>query len=132
MKNSGFYPQRLGDEIKSTEDYLGKLEELIENAVLGIVILDAFRPNVLFEFGFLKGKKKPIILLQSKDTVINVKTLYKLWQDSGLSEKQFNMLKNPRIDCPSHFSDIAGKHIAYIDCYARESDPNHPSVVLRN
>ncbi|HHT9113381.1 MAG TPA: hypothetical protein ACFYD0_08670 [Candidatus Wunengus sp. YC65] len=131
LKNNGFNPQRLGDEIRSTEDYLKKLEELIENSVLGIVVLDAFRPNVLFEFGFLKGKKKPLILLQSNNACVNVKTLYKSMQDSGLSEKQFNTLKNPRIDCPSHFSDFAGKHIAYIDWSARETDTNHPSIVLR-
>ncbi|MBI2447698.1 MAG: hypothetical protein HYV48_04110, partial [Candidatus Omnitrophica bacterium] len=132
LKNNGFNPQRLGDEIRSTEDYLKKLEELIENSVLGIVVLDAFRPNVLFEFGFLKGKKKPIILLQTKDAVVNVKTLYKSRHDSELSERKFNILKNPRIDCPSHFSDFAGKHIAYIDWSVRDTDPSHPSIVLRN
>ena len=132
LRDKGFNAQRLGDEIRSTEDYLNKLEELIENCVLGIVILDAFRPNVLFEFGFLKGKGKPIILLQTKGAVVNVKTLYKSDQDSGLSTKYFNMLKNPLIVCSFHFSDFAGKHIAYIDWSVIDTDPNHPSVVLRN
>jgi len=45
--------------MRSGEDYLNKLEKLIEDCVLGIILLDGLRPNILFEFGFLKGKKNP-------------------------------------------------------------------------
>ncbi|MGR3311514.1 MAG: tetratricopeptide repeat protein [Candidatus Brocadiales bacterium] len=131
LKDHGFRPQRLGDEIRSTEDYLNKLEELIKNCVLGVVVLDGFRPNVLFEFGFLKGSKKPIILLQSEDAVINVKTLYGSFGESGLGNNSFERLKNPSIRPAVHLSDWAGKHIAFINWKANETDPKHPSVVLK-
>ncbi|HHT9126660.1 MAG TPA: tetratricopeptide repeat protein [Candidatus Brocadiia bacterium] len=131
LKNHGFKPQRLGDEIRSTEDYLNKLEELIKNCVSGVVVLDGFRPNVLFEFGFLKGSKKPIVLLQSKDAVINVKTLYESFEESDLGDKSFKRLRNPSIIPAVHLSDWAGKHIAFIDWKAKETEPKHPSVVLK-
>ncbi|RMF32215.1 MAG: hypothetical protein D6752_00625 [Candidatus Nitrosothermus koennekii] len=63
LKSKGFEPILLGDEVRSGDDYFSKLEELIDKSVLGIVILDGFRPNVLFEFGYLKGKGKPTIIL---------------------------------------------------------------------
>ncbi|MFX0097485.1 MAG: hypothetical protein ACFE7E_06980 [Candidatus Hodarchaeota archaeon] len=133
LRDKGFRPQRLGSEIRSGEDYLNKLEEMIEDCVLGIVILDGFRPNVLFEFGFLKGKKKPTIILQSKGAYISLKTLYKSTEDSGLREDTFkNRLKGPPIDVTYHFSDFAGKHIGYIDWTAKETEPDHPSVILAN
>ncbi|MBU7026356.1 MAG: hypothetical protein HXS48_05390 [Theionarchaea archaeon] len=59
LREKGFKPQRLGCEMRSGEDYLNKLEKLIEDCVLGIILLDGLRPNILFEFGFLKGKKNP-------------------------------------------------------------------------
>ena len=127
----GFKPQRLGQEIRSGEDYFNKLEKIIKDCVLGVVILDGFRPNVLFEFGYLKGKKKPIIILQSKDACICVKTLYQSTEYSGLSPSSFNnKLKNPPIDIQYHFSDFAGKHIAYMDWTCKDTEPHHPSVVL--
>jgi hypothetical protein len=52
----GFRPQRLGCKIRSGEEYLNKVTELIDSSVLVVVILDGFRPNVLFEFGFTQGK----------------------------------------------------------------------------
>ena len=47
-----------------------------KDCVLGIVILDGFRPNVLFEFGVLMGLEKPVVLLKDKNAEINIKTLY--------------------------------------------------------
>ncbi len=64
LRDRGFAPKLLGQEIRSTEDYLAKLQDLTSNSVLGIVILDGLRPNVPFEFGFLVGLNKPVILLQ--------------------------------------------------------------------
>ena len=85
LRERNFSPKRLGGEIRSGEDYLNKLEEVIDDCVLGVVILDGFRPNVLFEFGFLLGKGKPVIILQSIDAEINIKTLYRNWEDTGLT-----------------------------------------------
>lgn len=136
LKTEHFRPQRLGDEIRSTEDYLKTLENMVEKCVLGVIILDGFRPNVLFEFGFLKGKEKPIIILQSKDACINVKSLYIPYGEScdkaGLTKHQFDKLKNPLIDLSKHLSDFGGKHVAYFDWRVRESNVNHLSVVLKD
>lgn len=134
LKTEHFRPQRLGDEIRSTEDYLETLENMVEKCVLGVIILDGFRPNVLFEFGFLKGKEKPIIILQSKDACINIKSLYipfkEACEKANLTKFQFDRLRNPLIDLPEHLSDFGGKHIAYFDWRVRESNLNHLSIVL--
>jgi hypothetical protein len=90
LENIGYKVNRLGDQIRSGQNYLNKLEQLIDNCVLGIIILDGLRPNVLFEFGFLIGKQKPVIILQSRDAYIGIKTLYKDFKDSGLSNKSGN------------------------------------------
>ncbi|MCZ7402103.1 MAG: hypothetical protein O8C61_07760 [Candidatus Methanoperedens sp.] len=132
LKKDGFRPQRLGDEIRSTEDFLEKLEKLIDNCVLGIIILDGFRPNVIFEFGLLKGRKKPIIVLQSVNASINIKTLFESYEEAGLSEKKFKLMKDPLIKISNHLSDFGGKYIAYFDWGAMESENKHPSVVLEN
>ena len=132
LRDKRFKPLRLGDEIRSGEDYLNKLEKLIEDCVLGIVIFDGFRANVLFEYGFLKGRNKPTILLQSKNAFISVKTLYESLAISGLGEKGFDKLRNPPINHSFHFSDFSGKHVAYIKWNAREDDPLHPSKVLES
>jgi tetratricopeptide (TPR) repeat protein len=131
LTENGFKPQRLSNEIWSGEDYLNNIIELTAKCVLAIVILDGFRPNVLFEFGLLRGKMKPVIILKSKRAVINIKTLFRTIQDSGLSEEEFKKLNDPIIDSQSHLSDFAGKHVSPIDRDANQEDQHHPSVVLK-
>ena len=122
LRNRGFRPQRLGEEIRSGEDYLEKLTGLVEESVLGVVILDGFRPNVLFEFGFLLGRKKPTIILMCKDARVSVKTLYTSAEECGLGDWTFDRrLLNPRIDLPYHLSDFGGKHVARMDWGSREA-----------
>ncbi len=127
LKAKQLEPILLGDKVRSGDDYFTKLEELIDKSVLGIVILDGFRPNVLFEFGYLKGKGKPTIILKSSDAFINVKTLYD--NDHGLTPKQFNSLKHPKIDLGRHFSDFV-RHLTIFEWKARNDDPKHISNVL--
>jgi tetratricopeptide (TPR) repeat protein len=131
LEQRGFNPKRLGDEIRSSEDYLDTLETMVDNCSLGLIILDGFRPNILFEFGYLKAKRKPIIILQSEDAVINVKTLFRRNIDSGLTLRQFAKLCNPKLDVPFHFSDFAGKHVSRVDWKAIDTDPLHPAQVLQ-
>jgi tetratricopeptide (TPR) repeat protein len=132
LKSKDYNPKRLGDDIRSGEDYMAKLQEMAGESVLGVVVFDGFRPNVLFEFGFLKGLGKPVILIQDKNATINVRTFYKNCREAGLSENVFDTkLKNPCINLPEHFSDFAGKHIAYVNWKTRETDNLHPSQVLQ-
>ena len=130
LDNRGFNPKRLGDEIRSSEDYLETLEKMVNNCSLGLIIFDGFRPNVLFEFGYLKAMKKPVIILQSEDAEINIKTLFRRASDSGLTSTMFQRLCDPKLDVPFHLSDFAGKHISRIDWKAKDTDPLHPAKVL--
>ena len=131
LRSRGFRPQRLGEEIRSGEDYLEKLTGLVEDSVLGVVILDGFRPNVLFEFGYLMGKKKPTIVLMCEDACVSVKTLYGSREESGLGQRAFHkLLQDPPVDLSSHLSDFGGKHVARMDWGGRETEPTHPCVVL--
>ena len=132
LRSKGFNPIRLGDEIRSTEDYLERLEGVVQDCALGVVVFDGFRPNVLFEFGFLKGRQKPIIVVQSKDACVCVKTLYRSSVDSGLGQRNFGRLRNPPLEPSFHFSDFAGKHVTTIDWGAREGDPLHPGSAFEN
>ena len=131
LKERNFYPKKLSDEIRSSKDYLDRLDALIDECVLGIVILDGFRPNVLFEFGYLMGKGKPVIILKSQDAKISVKTLYNSFSESGLTQNRFNRLfQNPKIRVHEHLSDFSGKHLAYFNNNTSRDDPLHPSNIL--
>jgi tetratricopeptide (TPR) repeat protein len=103
---------------------------MANNCSLGLIILDGFRPNVLFEFGYLKAKSKPIIILQSVDAQINLKSLFRAISDSGLTSTQFRRLCNPKLDVSFHLSDFAGKHVSKMDWKTKDADILHPSRVL--
>jgi len=131
LKEQGICPKRLGVNIRSSEDYLETLENIVDDCALILIILDGFRPNVLFEFGYVVAKRKPLIILKSKDAKINIKTLYRNAKDSGITPRNFGILRNPTIEVPFHLSDFAGKHISKIDWKAKDTDPFYPPTVLK-
>lgn len=104
---------------------------------MGVVILDGFRPNVLFEFGVLIGMEKPVVLLKDKEAEINVKTLYgeisgpNCRKKTGLSASNFDSLKNPLIEMVScsQFSDISMK-ISEYDHEASKKEDRHNCKLL--
>ena len=116
LSEFGFIPKRLGEEILSGEDYLITVSDLISRCDIAVIILDGFRPNVIFEFGILKAHNKAIIIIKSKNAKIAIKSFYKDYKDSGLQAGHFkDKLKEPSIDINYHISDFAGKHIPSFD-----------------
>jgi len=132
LQKNNFRTILLRDEAKSLGVYSEEFLRAAKDCVLGVVILDGFRPNVLFEFGVLIGLKKPIILLKDKNAEINIKTLYGDLDSrnckslTGLSHSQFKDLKNPPISSSScsQFSDLSTSVPEY-DHDVSKSDPKH-------
>lgn len=89
------------------------------------------RPNVSYELGLLRGKKKPLIILKSKDAEVSVKTFYQAGVDSGLNLTELEKLKNPKLNVQLHLSDIQGKHIQDFDKNALDDRPEHISNILQ-
>jgi len=120
LVNEGYHPIFLKDEIKPGQDYLEQIKSLINDSVLGVVILDGFRPNVILEFGMLLSLDKCILVLKGNKAKISVKNLYNQSSnpqdfDSNLTEVQFKRLIDPYINIEHHLSDYAGKHIVYYE-----------------
>lgn len=137
LDSNGFRPVLLKDEARDLSTYSEEFLRAAKDCVLGVVILDGFRPNVLFEFGVLIGLKKPIVLLKDKKAEINIKTLYgdidkqNCKMVTGLPASQFESLKNPPIKSGSciQFSDLSMK-ISEYDHDASKSEPEHISNLL--
>ncbi len=137
LENSGFRIVYLKDEAKDLSIYSDEFLRAAKDCVLGVVILDGFRPNVLFEFGVLMGLEKPVVLLKDKDAEINIKTLYgnisgqNCKMKTGLSASNFKNLKNPQIEIVScnQFSDLSMK-ISEYDREASKNEEKHISKLL--
>jgi len=127
----------LKDEARCISVYSEEFLQAAKDCVLGVVILDGFRPNVLFEFGVLVGLKKPIILLKDKNAKINIKTLYGNIDSkncktvTGLTHAHFKDLVNPPINSGSgnQFSDLS-PNIPEYDHNASKSEPEHITNLL--
>lgn len=89
---------RLDDALKSGDSQYGELSALLNSCSFAIVVLDGFRPNVLFEYGILKGLKKPCIVLLEENAVIDIKNL--------MLDESIKKIENPKINMDKHFSDI--------------------------
>jgi nucleoside 2-deoxyribosyltransferase len=131
LEKSGFRTVLLKDEARPLSIYSEEFLRAAKNCVLGIVILDGFRPNVLFEFGVLIGLEKPIILLKDKNAEINIKTLYGNIDNSncrtatGLAHSEFKRLQNPLINSgSSQFSDLS-MNVSEYDHDASKSEQEH-------
>jgi nucleoside 2-deoxyribosyltransferase len=132
LETKQFKTVLLSDEARDLKIYFDEFVKVAKDCVLGVVVLDGFRPNVLFEFGILVGLNKPIILLKEKNAEINIKTLYCNVNDknckaiTGLTFDKFSNLRNPSINMGSsnQFSDLSMKVTIY-DQEASQKEPLH-------
>ena len=137
----GFKIRLLSDEARDLTRYVDEFAKIANECVYGVVVLDGLRPNVVLEFGILIGLKKPFTLLKSKDAEISVKTLYPdnlvsdsiCKQCSGLTVKQFNDLRNPKLrlwSSDNHLSDLS-THFTIFDPSVNLDNTNHVSKMLK-
>jgi len=134
LSKRGFKVELLSEETIPDEYFGGRFEKLAEECVLGVVILDGFRPNVLFEYGFLRGKGRIVIPLQDKKAFVAVRSLYSLVEGSdeiiksctGLTKVQFAKLKEPSLGYFQNLSDRHGIKAIVVDCGAEFDSCEYP------
>lgn len=102
----------LEDAIKPQESNLQTISNLLKDCILGIVILDGLRPNVVWEYGVLYGLEKPIIVLKDRNAEINIKSLLDNTSNSKLEKYH---ISNPKLDIDKHFSNIKDLHYIEYD-----------------
>ncbi len=106
---SKIHPEILTSKENSEKVIINVLEEKIKNCDFGIVIIDSLRPNIIFEYGLLRGMDKPIIFLISDQARINIINFYekKDWKKikNYLFKKHYG---NPKLNLDNYFSDRKG------------------------
>ncbi len=97
---------KITDQIKNDQSYYEAIIRWIAEVDFCLVILDALRPNVIFELGVAKGLKKPTIIICGKSATISAPTLYRDFEkDSCLTPQMIKRFKNSSIDLDCQFSD---------------------------
>ena len=89
---------RLDQHLKSGDSQYGELKDLLSTCCFAIVILDGFRPNLLFEYGILKGLEKPCIVLLEEHATVDIQGFF--------PSSQEGLPPTPEIDMDKHFSDV--------------------------
>src|SRR5215472_8219530 len=63
-------------DLASGGSQLQQIKQLIKNCYFAVVILDGFRPNVIFELGMIVSMDRPLLLLREKDAKVDIGTYY--------------------------------------------------------
>ena len=105
-----FTVKRLDKEIGSDESQYETILDILKECSFGIVILDGLRPNVMFEYGLLKGLGKPVMVFKEKNASIDVRNFY-----IDKSENERERIENPKIDYDKHLSDIKDRNYKEYD-----------------
>lgn len=134
LKEIGFNPMLLSDETCPDTHFGKTFEEISDEIILGVVILDGLRPNIMYEYGFLRGKNKLVIPIQDRSAFVAVKSFYPMSEYTiesiklvtGLTSEQFQKLKNPPLGYFDHVSDRGGIKVVFVDSFASSDSPEHP------
>ncbi len=75
-----------------------KIGDLIAHCEFAVVILDGLRPNVIFEYGIIQGKGRPVFLFKEAEATVDIKGLFGNSVALGVPA--------PAINLDSQFSDV--------------------------
>jgi hypothetical protein len=73
---SQFTLKRTPEVLESDNSQHDSIFELIRECSFGVVCLDGLRPNVLFEYGIMRGAGLPILLFKEDSATVDVAHLY--------------------------------------------------------
>lgn len=143
LKSLNIEPIYLSNKIRGGQLYPIRLQELITQSDMGIVILDGLRPNITFEYGLLSMGNIDIIPLKKIDAKVSIKSFFYNHaindMDSSLAfgkwhfkSAAFRELKDPFLNINEHLSDCQGRHIIVYDKIDNTEDPKSLGRLLRN
>ena len=102
QKSDQFQIVRLDQHLKSGDSQYAELTELLASCCFAVIVLDGFRPNVLFEYGILKGLRKPCIVLLEDEASVDIPGFF--------TTSTENLPPKPQIDMDRHFSDVKDRY----------------------
>jgi len=103
--------------LTSGASQLTKIEKEISASVFGVVCLDGLRPNVVHEWGFMRGKGLPVILLKRDGATVDVRHFIR---------ESAPVLENPILDMDAHLSNL--KDINYAKWFP-DDPPNSAKAI---
>jgi hypothetical protein len=92
-----FEQKRTPPALESGRSQHDVILDLIGKCAFGVVCLDGLRPNVIFEYGAMRGAKKPVLLFKELTARVDTGHFY-----GGAAALP---LPPPLIDMDKHFSD---------------------------
>ena len=95
--------------LTSGASQLEEIEKQIADCAFAVVCLDGLRPNVIHEWGYMRGLNKPVILLKKEGATVDLRHFT---QDTA------PQLPNPPLDMNSHLSNL--KDINYAKWYPED------------
>lgn len=97
-----FQMKRTPTGLESDSSQHDVIMELIGKCAFGVVILDGLRPNVVFEYGALRGAKKAVLLFKEVGAKVDIAHFY-----GGSASLA---LPPPPIDMDKQFSDTKDRY----------------------
>ncbi|SRR5258708_2893096 len=86
--------------LTSGQSQLKEIERQIRECTFAVVCLDGLRPNVIHEYGYMRGIDKPVILLKEKNATVDVRHFL------GTSGLEASNPANPPLLMDSHLSNL--------------------------
>jgi hypothetical protein len=83
--------------LTSGTSQLSKIEKEIAESSFGVVCLDGLRPNVIHEWGFMRGHSVPVILLKREGATVDVRHFLR---------ESAPEVPNPALDLNAHLSNL--------------------------
>ena len=101
---SRFEVVRTPSALKVGESQHDAIIDSIVKCAFGVVCLDGLRPNVLYEYGVMRGAGKPVLVFKEASASVDVKHFFGGVPDLAVAA--------PRINLDSQFSDTKDKFYA--------------------
>lgn len=103
--------------LTSGQSQLNDIETQITQSAFAVVCLDGLRPNVVHEYGYMRGIDKPVILLKRENATVDVRLFLRTTAPE---------LENPSLVLDTHLSNL--KDINYATWYP--DDPPKSTKVI--
>jgi hypothetical protein len=91
-----FNPERTPSALTSGESQHDSILKLVRDCAFGVVCLDGMRPNVVYEYGALRGFDKPVLLFRESTSTVDI--AHFIGNVAGSPAR-------PLIDLDKHFSN---------------------------